>query len=541
LTEEERKWLTENQSRIVYAVETNYAPFVFIGQKGQPAGLAYDFMLLVESKLGVNFKERRFSSLDEIFESVKKKEVHIVNAVTPTPQRSKFLSFTNFFISVPNVVIVNKKRQGAINEKELDGLKVSLVKSYAVTEYLLGKELGFTVDLCRDDLMALQNVSFGSSDAAVVDLATASYLIEKSGITNLRIAGEIGFDIRLAMATSIDDPILASILKKGVAAITDVQRQEISKRWINISGTSILVDWRFWAIVASVIFATFIVLIWNRTLSRQIALRIKAERQLKVLNDELVIRVEEELAKRLKAEETNQKEREALIQSEKMAQLGNMLGAIIHQWKQPLNAIAMETQGMRDSYEFEELDKAEIDRVVKSIMSQITFMSATADDFRDFYKPSKDKKVFSILEQIEVVVKLLGKQLDMSNISMAIDGDNLLNANGYTSEFKQVILNIINNSRDAFEEKNNENAFIHILLKKDGDRAILKIVDNAGGIPGELLPDKLFEPFTSTKGKKGTGIGLSLSKTIIEEHMQGKIKAENTEDGTCFLIELPIV
>jgi len=122
-----------------------------------------------------------------------------------------------------------------------------------------------------------------------------------------------------------------------------------------------------------------------------------------------------------------------LIQSEKMAQLGNMLGAIIHQWKQPLNAIAMEAQGMRDSYEFEELDKVEIDRAVKSIMAQISFMSATADDFRDFYKPSKDKKSFSIFEQVESAIRLLHKQLQMGNISISVDGDKSVSANGFTS------------------------------------------------------------------------------------------------------------
>lgn len=287
LTPDERRWLTQNKPDIVYAVETNYAPFVFISSNDQPAGLAYDYMLLVESKLGVHFKERRFSSLDDIFIKVRSKEIDIVNAVTSTPKRSGFLLFTDSFISIPNVIVVNKNRQGWMQEKDLAGHRVSLVKSYAVTEHLLNRGLGITPDLASNDLEALLNVSFGRSDAAVLDLATASYLISKNGITNLRVAGETDFDIRLSMAASIDEPVLRTILQKGVDAITDAERQEIRNRWINASSRSIFSDWKFWAVVGGVLFITLIIAIWNRTLKHQVNLRMKAEQKLQIINAEL--------------------------------------------------------------------------------------------------------------------------------------------------------------------------------------------------------------------------------------------------------------
>ncbi|MCX6073759.1 MAG: diguanylate cyclase [Campylobacterales bacterium] len=279
LTPDERLWLNKNQSRIVYAVETNYAPFVFIDSNEQPAGLAYDYIRLVESKLGVNFKERRFSSLADIFSKVHSKEIDIVNAVTVTPERSVFLLFTDSFISVPNVIVVNKERQRWMEEKDLFGLSVSLVKSYAVTEYLMKKNLAITPDLASNDLEALLNVSFGKSDAAVVDLATASYLISKNGITNLRVAGEIEFNINLSMATSIEEPVLRSILQKGLGAITDEQRQEIRNRWINASTQTVFNDWRFWAIVGVVLLISLVIIIWNRSLNYHVKLRTKAEQE----------------------------------------------------------------------------------------------------------------------------------------------------------------------------------------------------------------------------------------------------------------------
>lgn len=274
LSPEERLWLNDNQHRLVLAVETGYAPFVYLDADGQPTGLAHDYIRLIESKIGASFKQRQFASLNDIFESVRAGEVQIVNAVTPTPSRSQFLAFTDPFISVPNVILARKDRDGRMSEKNLSGLNISLVKSYAVTDYLLNKKLGFSPDLVTDDLTALLNVSFGHADAAVIDLATASFLISRKGITNLRAAGETEFSIRLAIGTPINEPLLNSILQKGLAAITDAEREAIQKHWINASSQSILSDWRFWLAAASVLIGILAVIIiisiWNRMLSHQV-------------------------------------------------------------------------------------------------------------------------------------------------------------------------------------------------------------------------------------------------------------------------------
>ncbi len=309
LSKEEQEWLAKNQSQITLAVETGYAPFVFIDSKDCPAGLAHDYMLLLESKLGVRFKEKRFPTLNEIFDKLKSGEVQIVNAVTNTPARSKFIKFSDPFITVPNVIIVQNNRTGPFKEETLHGLRVSLVKGYAVTEDFINKGLNFTPELVPDDITALYNVSSGLTDAAIIDLATASYLISTKGITNLRIAGETTFAIRLAMGTAIAEPTLNSIIQKGLAQITDAERKEIRSRWINASRGNIFADWRFWAVVISAIFALcaaiFGNILWNRALRSQVALRTeeltretaalqKLKEELQVQNEELAV-IEEEL------------------------------------------------------------------------------------------------------------------------------------------------------------------------------------------------------------------------------------------------------
>jgi len=317
LTPDERRWLDDNQARIVLAVETGYAPFVFLDANGQPAGLAHDYLRLVETKIGASFRQQQLPSLKVIFEKVRSGEVHIVNAVTKTAEREKFLNFTAPFITVPNVILVRNDRPGELREENLAGLTVSLVSNYAITEYLTGKPLGLLPDLVADDQTALLNVSFGRSDAAVIDLATASYLISQKGITNLRIAGEASLSIRLALATPHNQPLLHEILQKGLAAISAEEGEAIKQRWIRVAGPNLLADWRFWLGVGGLLLFVFAVIatiaIWNRTLRRQVQERtadLEKERAL------LEQRVQERTA-------DLQRSKESLDDAQHIAHMGN--------------------------------------------------------------------------------------------------------------------------------------------------------------------------------------------------------------------------
>ncbi|MFZ4858951.1 MAG: PAS domain S-box protein [Desulfuromonadaceae bacterium] len=277
LTPEEQRWLNENKSRIILAVETGYPPFAFLDSKGKPSGLAHDYLLQLELKLGVNFSQKQFSSLDEIFSKVRSGEVQIVNAVTKTPARSEFLLFTEPFISVPNVIVVRKEHPGNMLEKDLSGLKVSLVKSYAITEHLSKTGTGIVTDIVPNDLTAILNVSFGQSDAAVIDIATASYLISQKGITNLRVAGEVSLGINLSMAVPNSEAMLNNILQKGLKSITEAERHKIQDKWIHSTNKGIFSDWRFWAVVGGAFCVICLLIIgsfmWNKILRRQVVLQ----------------------------------------------------------------------------------------------------------------------------------------------------------------------------------------------------------------------------------------------------------------------------
>ncbi|MBF0320715.1 MAG: DUF3365 domain-containing protein [Nitrospirae bacterium] len=272
--------------------------------------------------------------------------------------------------------------------------------------------------------------------------------------------------------------------------------------------------------------------------------------QLESMAHDLELRVAEGI-------ERYKKQEQLIIQQSKMAAMGEMIGAIAHQWRQPLNAVGVLIQDIQDARDFGELDKQYMDEAVEKAMEQIQFMSRTIDDFRTFFKPSKEKSPFSLKQSFDEIWSIISAQLKSHFIDYQIichSGDDTyagsdapcegMSVIGYPNEFKHVIINIINNAKDAILERIEKGALASgkgeiIMDASNRDGTIfIKISDNGGGIP-PTVKEKIFEPYFSTKGdSKGTGIGLYMSKVIIENNMDGRLYCENNEDGTMFTIEL---
>lgn len=277
----------------------------------------------------------------------------------------------------------------------------------------------------------------------------------------------------------------------------------------------------------------------NKRMERILKVSDRNERKILDFNELLEQRVEEELTKRLAIEKEKEAQERLLIQQSKMAAMGEMIGAIAHQWRQPLNTIMILAQNLPVMHDFNELNSETIQKEANSICSQVKFMDQTIDDFREFFKPSKEMFPFNMMDAILSINKILEPQMKKFRIHIGIEGDDKICAIGYPNEFKQVILNLMNNARDIMIEKKIPEKTITIKVFKQDKMATVTVLDNGGGIPSELLPDKLFEPYISTKGDQGTGIGLSMSKTIIEVNMHGKMYVENKENGACFTVALP--
>ena len=266
-----------------------------------------------------------------------------------------------------------------------------------------------------------------------------------------------------------------------------------------------------------------------------------ADNRLRHLNQVLVKQVEEETEKRLLQERL-------LIQQSRMAAMGEMIGVIAHQWRQPLNALAVMIQNIQEAYEFGELDQAFLEDMVQRSMQQIHTMSKIIDDFGNFQRTGMPHEAFDTGKAINDVLILLSGLFAAHAIDVVFvckpDAEHPVTIMGCCNEFKQAIFNLLKNAYDAILECRDQKGGlpprgrITIEISRSTDGVVIAVSDNGGGIPAEIV-DRIFDPYFSTKDQgKGIGVGLYMAKLIIENSMKGYLYANNLQDGAMFTLEL---
>ncbi|MGE4399639.1 MAG: PAS domain S-box protein [Campylobacterales bacterium] len=249
----------------------------------------------------------------------------------------------------------------------------------------------------------------------------------------------------------------------------------------------------------------------------------------KELEDNLSMLVDDEVAKN--------RDKDMILQRQsRLASMGEMISNIAHQWRQPLNALAMRVQDVPLAVQFDEMNLDYATNFKMESMDLIRYMSQTIDDFRNFFKPDKEKKEFDLKDSITKANAIVKDGMKSSFIDIILElPQEELNIFGYPSEFSQVLINILNNAKDALNEhKKDGDKHIKIAAYKRSAEIVVSVTDNAGGVP-ESIMDKIFDPYFSTKSaSQGTGLGLYMSKMIIEQNMGGKLSVHNTGDGACF-------
>ena len=236
-------------------------------------------------------------------------------------------------------------------------------------------------------------------------------------------------------------------------------------------------------------------------------------------------------------------QKQFLIQQSKLAEMGDMIAAIAHQWNEPLVELSALIQDIQTSYLLKELKDKNVKEFVNDSMVQIKYMSKTLTDFRNFLKPSTKKQLFSISKALTEINEIIGKQVFYSNIKMNFNYKNKneeLLIYGYENEFKQVLLNIINNAKNKIVENClplNKKGNININIKRCSTFNTIEIIDDAGAIDEKVI-NSIFDPYFTTK-QDGMGLGLYMAKVIIEEKMRGSITVRNDENHVIFTIKLP--
>ena len=259
--------------------------------------------------------------------------------------------------------------------------------------------------------------------------------------------------------------------------------------------------------------------------------RIKEQTlKLQELNKNLEIKIQKEVEK-------NREKDRIMFQQARFAAMGEMIANIAHQWRQPLSELGILLFKMKNA--FLKNDRDEFNRDYNDCKTVINRMSKTIDDFRDFFKPTREKSEFYIEDSIEEAIFIIKETLKSHNIKINFNNKHSIIIDGYSNEILQVILNILNNAKDVLISRKQDKKRIDIKVSLLDSEIAISICDNGGGINKNIL-EKIFDPYFTTKhSKQGTGIGLYMSKKIIEQN-GGSIEALNKNDGACFVIKLPI-
>jgi len=254
------------------------------------------------------------------------------------------------------------------------------------------------------------------------------------------------------------------------------------------------------------------------------------EKKLEELNQSLECRVKEEVEK-------NRKQQELMMQKNRLAQMGEMLNSIAHQWRQPLNNINSDVAVISSVLAKDTIDQKRLQSQIEKIENNTQYMSDTIEDFSNFFRPNKQKKAFMLCAAVKSALKLLAPR--SKNIDIKLMHNKEVKLYSFKEEYHQVIMIILNNTIDNFESKRTQDPKIDIVIAEDKHTTYLSICDNGGGIDEEKI-DRIYDPYFTTKfADEGVGLGLYIAKMLIEDSMQGKLEAANKNEGVCFEISIP--
>ncbi len=563
LTTVELNYLRKKAS-INMCADPDWMPYEKI-EKHKHVGMVADYMKKFEEKIGIPIKLVETKDWTQSLGYMKNRNCDILSLAMVTKERQKYMNFTKEYITAPLVLVTKKNITFITDLKTLKHKKIGIQTDFAYNEKIRRAYPEMNVVDVDHLHTGLQKVERGELFGQVTTHLNVAYAFQKEFFGSLQISGKFDESWKLSVGIRNDDIVLFNIFEKVIASITDETRQRVINNWVSIKyeqGFNYKLFWRFLAFfifILLLISYTYLmqrkyinnltkvkeeIEMLNSTLERKVELRTReleySNKKLKLktteledLNNNLDVRIKEEINNRKKQEQL-------LIQQSKLAEMGEMISMIAHQWRQPLSALSTLIQNIHLSHSLGKLDKHYLDKQMTLSNALTNKMSKTIDDFRNFFKPNKERHAFSIQAAIQQTIFLIDDSFKSNSIKIENRSSDDIIIHGFESELSQVLLNIITNSKDAFLETKIKNPSINIWTKSSKTNIQIFISDNAGGIEENII-NKIFEPYFTTKESyNGTGLGLYMSKMIIEQNMHGKLTVQNVPQGVEFSIYIPI-
>lgn len=537
LTEQEQRWVREHPV-VRIAPDPDFPPMEYFDTHGIYQGIAADYITLLAQKLPIRFEVVHLKNWDEVLRQAKSREIDLLGAAVPTPERLEYLRFTRPFITFPAVILVRESREIPPTVSNLEGLRVAVISNYADHEFMKRSYPKVPLEVVPDISSGLRLVSFGKVDAMILNLASASYFIEKEGITNLRVYKDSGFIYDFSLAARSDWPELNSILDKAIASMTPAEHRKILSKWVGLkqnpwrpSRENILLG------LSLLIFMTLTAMVlWNRTLRKEVAAR--------------TIALQKELADRIRAEQEKEELRQKIHRTKKMEALGLLAGGVAHDLNNILSGII--------SYpELLLLDLAPehpMHLPLKTIYESGLRAAAVVADLLTIARgAASTKEIFNLNA---IVTEYLHspehkeKCSRFPGISIISQLEsNLFNIRCSTVHLRKCLMNLVLNAMEAAPQNgaitiSTSNLYVDQPLRgyadiRPGEYVLLSVRDNGSGIDAKDI-ERIFEPFYSKKvlGRSGTGLGLAVVWNTVQDH-DGYINVTSSPAGTIFELYFP--
>jgi len=521
-TKKEKEYLELTKKEIKICVVKDYMPYSDI-KNGEFIGVISDFMNILEKKLGIPIFHVETKSFTQSLEYLKDKKCNVIPSLSYSKERETFVNFTQFYDEMHYVIVTRNFVPFISDITEIRNKKVAVTKGHVILNILKNKyrNIDFIeVENLKEGLLKTKN---DEVFAFIGTNATTWHKLQREFIDELKISGKLDETTNISIGIEKENKTLQKILNKLVINIDEEIKEKILQKWLFTQYEKKFDYTILWQILL-VFFIVLFAVLYRQKLLKQMnkSLSIKVEEKTKEL-----ISINSGLEDRIKeAVDENLKKDRIMSQQSKMAAIGEMMENIAHQWRQPLSLITTGSSGLKIKKELGILEDKFLVETLDSIIHSATNLSATIDDFRDFFRPTRQKAKFSLSECCNKTLDLLNSKLRNKNIRI-IKNIESIEVEAFESELIQVIMSILNNSKDAFKTVKNLEKLIFIDISRDGDDIVIKIKDNAGGVKKDIL-DKIFEPYFTTKHRaQGTGIGLYMCEEIITKHMNGRIESTN--------------
>jgi len=525
LTEEEHQYLLQKES-IKMCVDPDWMPFEHINRMGNYEGILADYTKLFSQKLGIPFVLQKTENYRQSRAYLKAGKCDIIVGEQATENVRKIYFATKPYFETPRAFVTHIDALLVHDFSQIAWSGKIGVLPDSPAEVLLAKAYPhIQLVTVQNTDKGLQRVASGELVAFVNILPALVYSIQKQGLTNVKISGTLPSKVKLSMLVNRNSPELVLILNRVIDTLTKCEQHKILNKWVQVKYEKVVDN----ELLKGILLFVLVVLVL-------LAARYYYIRKLNSRLEEQHRRMTQQMEETL---EKNRRHQLMILQQNRFSQKGEMLNMIAHQWRQPLNTLSLMVQTFVMKCHNGKADRAATEAFALSAKRLIGQMSETIDDFRNFFRIDKKKVWFQVSEVVFKAVSIVKPMLEKEGILLDVYCTDEISVKGFPNELGQAIVNIVINAKDVLMRKKSGIKHIQIDCKEDHSEVTVTISDSGGGIDEEILPH-IFDPYFTTKQEShGMGVGLYMSRIIVEEHMNGKLEVSNRDGGAVFVIRLP--